>query len=335
MISASIDEAGGDKKSKTNRKGLRNVSFAKRMLNMWKRPKGGGSDNSAQRAKTTPPLKQTAGHGLPLDGYEIAASVLSDVGCRREINEDCGRYVNPADSELTAHKGVLLLVADGVGGNSAGEVASRTAADVISRVYYDHGGDMQSALIEAFREANREIHRAAEISAELRGMGTTCSALALKGGCAVSANVGDSRLYLVRDGEIYLMTEDDSVVGALVKHGLITREQARRHPDKNVIVSALGGAAEVPVTTWGAPLPVRVEDKFVVCSDGLSDLVEDEEIKEMVVAAPPDAACQKLIALAKERGGHDNITVGILGIKPAGVADGRPARETRELELTT
>ena len=334
MNCAPTGEAGADGQSKATGKGLRNVGFAKRMLNMWKRPRGGANGGARQQAGGAPPPKQTAGYGLLLDSYEVAASVWSDVGCQREVNEDCGRYVNPATSELTAHKGVLLLVADGVGGNSAGEVASRTAADVISRVYFDYGGDMQSALIEAFREANREIHRAAELSAELRGMGTTCSALALKGGAAVSANVGDSRLYLVRGGEIYLMTEDDSVVGAMVKHGLITREQAQRHPDKNVIVSALGGATEVSVTTWGAPLPVQVGDKFVICSDGLSDLVEDEEIKETVVAATPDVACQKLIELAKERGGHDNITVGINAIMPegAGAAGAKNLRATRELE---
>lgn len=301
---------------------------------MWKKPKSNNSNSVGERrAKTTPALKQTAGYELGWNGYEIAASVLSDVGCHRNHNEDCGRYVSPADSQVAADKGVLLLVADGVGGNSAGEIASSTAADVISRVYYDHTGDMQSALVEAFREANREIHQAAADSEDLKGMGTTCSALALKGGSAVSANVGDSRLYLVRDGEIYLMTEDDSVVGAMVKHGLITREQAQRHPDKNVIVSALGGAAEVSVTTWDVPLPVRIGDKFVLCSDGLSDLVKDDEIKETVLAAPPDVACQNLIALAKQRGGYDNITVGVLGVKPTEKESRVEVRVTRELEL--
>lgn len=310
------------------------MSLTKRMFSIWKKLKSNLSNGvDAQHVKTAPALKQTAGYGLVWNGYEVAASVLSDIGCEREINEDCGRYINPADSNLTANKGVLLLVADGVGGSSAGEIASRTAADVISRVYYDHVGDMQSSLIEAFREANREIHSAASANADLCGMGTTCSALALNRGSAVSANVGDSRLYLVRDEEIYLMTEDHSIVGSLVKHGIITREEARRHPDKNVIISALGGSPEVSVATWDAPLPIRIGDKFVVCSDGLSDLVEDQEIKETVVSAPPTAACEKLIALAKERGGHDNITVGILEVEPAEITDAKVMRVTRELEF--
>jgi protein phosphatase len=305
------------------------------MFNLWKRSKSDDSNGAkgGRHGKAAPPIKQTAGYGLVWNGYEVAASVVSDVGCQRETNEDCGRYISPTDSDAAINKGVLMLVADGVGGNSAGEVASRTAADVISRVYYEHASDMQSALIEAFREANRAIHQAAATSEELRGMGTTCSALALNNGTAISANVGDSRLYLIRDEEIYLMTEDHSVVGELVKHGLISREEARRHPDKNVIVSALGGATEVSVATWDAPLPIRLGDNFVVCSDGLSDLVEDKEIKETVIAAPPDTACQNLVALAKERGGHDNITVGILGVKPAGMDVGREMRVTRDLEL--
>jgi protein phosphatase len=188
---------------------------------------------------------------------------------------------------------------------------------VISRVYYEYQGDMNSALVEAFREANREICKTASADPHLKGMGTTCSALVVNNGAAISANVGDSRLYLIRNDDIYLMTEDDSVVGAMVKHGLITREDARHHPDKNVIVSALGGAPEVSVSTWDAPLPVRVGDHFLVCSDGLSDLVNEQEIKQAVVSAFPEEACLNLIALAKQRGGHDNITVGILGIFPS------------------
>ena len=293
------------------------------MFGIWKKQRNGGrAANSGGRggeaAQPSRPVRQTAGYALVPDTYEVEAAVLSDVGCRRDTNEDCGRYVGPEDPRATREKGVLLLVADGVGGNSAGEVASRLAADTISRVFYAHEGDAQASLVRAFREANRQIQRAASADRRLRGMGTTCSALAVGGGRAVSANVGDSRLYLVRGGEIYLMTEDDSVVGSMVKHGLITRQQARQHPDKNVIVSALGAAPEVSITTWGAPLPVRVGDHFVVCSDGLYDLVSDAEMREAVASTDePASACRTLVALARERGGHDNITVGVLGVRPA------------------
>jgi protein phosphatase len=163
-------------------------------------------------------------------------------------------------------------------------------------------------------------------------MGTTCTALVLQNGTAISAHVGDSRLYLVRDGSIYLMTEDHSAVMEMVKAGLITLEQARYHPEKNVILRAIGSHSKVEVTTWDEPFPVRAGDRFLLCSDGLYDLVSDEEIKRIVMLSAPQTACENLIALAKERGGHDNITVGIVGLKPEGQADAGSVPETRTAE---
>ena len=313
------------------------MSFSRLIIKWWNKNNGDVKDDSGpSHNKNQRVVKQTASYTLNQNGYQVAAGILSDVGCAREINEDRGRYFNPGDAELIERRGVLLLVADGVGGSFAGEIASQTAVDVIARVYYEHpGDDVESALVQSFQEANREIYAAAEKNPDLTGMGTTCSALVLRGGAAISAHVGDSRLYLVRNGDIYLMTADDSVVGSLVKHGLISREEARRHPDKNVIVSALGGNPEIAVSIWKEPLPVRIGDKFVVCSDGLSDLVEDNEIKDAVLSSAPVEACNKLIALAKERGGYDNITVGILGIQPTELTEPKRERITRELELAT
>jgi len=227
---------------------------------------------------------------------------------------------------------LLILVADGMGGHSSGEVASGMAVDVITRVYYEDKGDPQAALKKAFREANREIHKAAEKDESKSGMGTTCTALVLQDGTAISAHVGDSRLYLVREGAIYLMTEDHSAVMEMVKAGLITLEQARHHPDKNVILRAMGSHADVEVTTWQEPFPVRAGDRFLLCSDGLYDLVEDDEIKQAVESAEPQSACENLISLAKQRGGHDNISVGIVGLLPVGESQTRPVPQTREVE---
>lgn len=264
--------------------------------------------------------------------FDVVASMLSDVGCVRELNEDSSTYVQPDDPALQASKGLLILVADGMGGHSAGEVASRLAVEVITRVYYEDSGDPLSALKKAFQEANREIHKAAEKDESRAGMGTTCTALVLQNGTAISAHVGDSRLYLVREGAIYLMTEDHSAVMEMVKAGLITIEQARHHPEKNVILRAMGSHPEVEVTTWKEPFPVRAGDRFLLCSDGLYDLVEDEEIRLGVEAAEPRSACQSLIALAKERGGHDNISVGIVSLLPVGEAQTKPVPQTREVE---
>ena len=265
--------------------------------------------------------------------FDVVASLLSDVGCVRELNEDSGACIQPDNPELRASKGSLILVADGMGGHSAGEVASRLAVDIITRIYYEDAGDPESALKKAFREANREIHKAAEKDESKTGMGTTCTALVLQNGTAISAHVGDSRLYLVRQQAIYLMTEDHSAVMEMVKAGLITIEQARHHPDKNVILRAMGSHPEVEVSSWNAPLPVRGGDKFVLCSDGLYDLVEDDEIKERVAQRDPHSACETLIGLARERGGYDNITVGVIAVESAKAEGTRRVKETREAEV--
>ena len=298
------------------------------MFNRRNKSKKGAPDNevSLANAETPPPPD------LPYT-YEIAASVVTDVGCQREVNEDCGRFTQPGDSDLLDRKGLLMIVADGMGGHSGGEVASNLAVDCISRTYYDHPGDPASSLLDAFATANRQIFETAQADETLRGMGTTCTALVLQNGSALAAHVGDSRLYLVRDQQIYLMTEDHSAVMEMVKRGLISLEAARRHPDKNVILRALGSQPEVEVSTWEQRFPVREGDAFLLCSDGLYDLVEDAEIKDAVLSTTPLSACENLIALAKQRGGHDNVTVGIVSLRPAGNGQGLGLRETREVEV--
>lgn len=291
---------------------------------MFRRNKNSKKEKGS--VKETVPLAQPG-------KFDVSASILSDVGCVRELNEDSGAYIQPDNPDLRASKGSLILVADGMGGHSAGEVASRLAVDTITRIYYEATDDPQSALKRAFVEANREINKAAEKDESKTGMGTTCTALVLQNGTAISAHVGDSRLYLVRDQAIYLMTEDHSAVMEMVKAGLITMEQARHHPDKNVILRAMGSHPEVEVACWSAPFPVRGGDKFVLCSDGLYDLVGDDEIKEGVAGRDPLSACQTLIGLARERGGHDNITVGVIAVELAKGVATRRVKETREAEV--
>jgi protein phosphatase len=278
-------------------------------------------------------LKKSMGGNGAQVAYEVVVSMQTDVGCVREVNEDCGRYTIPSDPAELAGKGVLAIVADGMGGHSAGEVASQMAVEVISRAYYESSADVQTALKRAIEKANREIHEASVKNASQHGMGTTIVALVLQQDLAYAAHVGDSRLYLVRGGEIYLMTEDHSAVMEMVKRGLLSLSEARHHADKNVILRALGSHPAVEVSIWEEPLPVREGDCFLLCSDGLYDLVEDDEIRAAVVESGPHAACEKLIGLAKERGGHDNITVGILAVNPPG-GGLKSARETRQWETS-
>ncbi|HEX3558339.1 MAG TPA: Stp1/IreP family PP2C-type Ser/Thr phosphatase [Pyrinomonadaceae bacterium] len=264
--------------------------------------------------------------------YEVAACVQTDVGCVREINEDSGRFVRPSDPEVLKEKGVLLVVADGMGGHSAGEVASGMAAELVPRLYFESKGEAQDAFRKAVEEANRRIHAASLEDESKRGMGTTCTALVLLDGQAFAAHVGDSRLYMLRDGKVYLLTEDHSAVMEMVKLGLITMEQARHHEDKNVILRALGTTPEVEVSML-KPFSVRVGDQYLLCSDGLYDLVPDDEIeRELSANHDIHAAGERLITLAKARGGHDNITVGIAAVMPAGAeaAEAVELRATRE-----
>jgi protein phosphatase len=232
-------------------------------------------------------------------------------------------------------RGRLVVVADGMGGHSAGEVASRMAVDLISRMYYESPGDPGSALMTSFIQANREIHQSSTEVQARKGMGTTCTALVLRNGTALTAHVGDSRLYLIRGGQIYLMTEDHSAVMGLVKRGLLTLEEARHHPDKNVILRALGSHRNVDVSTWDEPFPIREGDRFLLCSDGLYDLVEDSEIMGAVLEGDVSTACEGLITLAKERGGYDNITVAVVGVGVEGASPEHDIRQTREVEAVT
>ncbi|HEX8719380.1 MAG TPA: Stp1/IreP family PP2C-type Ser/Thr phosphatase [Pyrinomonadaceae bacterium] len=286
-----------------------------------------------KKRASEPPAKETRVYEAP-PAFEIDASVQTDVGCVREINEDSGRLHRPSDPRQLAEKGLLVVVADGMGGHSAGEVASQMAADISSRVYYEAQAAPGEALRSAVEEANRVIFREAAADSAKHGMGTTCTALALCGGRAYAAHVGDSRLYMLRAGQLYQLSEDHSAVNEMVKMGLITKEQARTHEDKNVILRALGTTPEVEVSTV-EPLDVHEGDQYLLCSDGLYDLVLDDEIAAALnESEDAHAAGERLIRTAKERGGHDNITVGIIRIVPegAGAAGAENMRVTRELE---
>lgn len=293
-----------------------------------------GDGDSGEPVKSTGSLKDESFASVG-EVYEVAAAVHTDRGCVRETNEDNGRHFVPNDPSKLASKGTLTIVADGMGGHASGEVASRMAVEEISDLYYGSGGGAAEALRHAFEEANRRIHAASEGDAELRGMGTTCTALVIRGGEALAAHVGDSRLYMLRDSRLYQLTEDHSAVMEMVRHGIITADEARVHADKNVILRALGTAPEVAVSMWERPMPVRPGDKYLLCSDGLCDLVKDSELEEALASDDINATCEELVALAKQRGGHDNITVGVLRIDDPLSADlPKQPRTTRDIGVT-
>jgi PPM family protein phosphatase len=245
----------------------------------------------------------------------VEASFVSDTGPRRSSNEDSAAVVVPRDAARLASRGTLVLVADGMGGHEGGEVASEMAARLVSENYYaDENADPQTALVNAFQSANRAIFERAKKEPELTGMGTTCTAVAIVDGLAFSAHVGDSRTYLVRGNQLYRMTEDHSAIMEMVKQGLIGMSEAREHEDRNVILRAMGTHKDLEVAVWDTPFALRPEDRLVLCSDGLHDMVTDAEICAIASANDHRQACAELLQLALDRISSDNVTVAVVQV---------------------
>jgi len=232
----------------------------------------------------------------------LRSAARTDVGLRRSANED--RYT------VASHLG-LYLVADGMGGHTAGQVASELAAQSARRALETLEG-AETSLTEKLRfsvaAANREVFSTAQGKSELAGMGTTLVALLAGGERIALAHVGDSRAYLVRGGRIRQLTDDHSLVAELVRRREITAHAAKGHPHRHVLTRALGVRRSVEADF--AELTPASGDIFVLCSDGLTGHVQDEEIAATVTReSDPDTACADLIDLANSRGGEDNTTV--------------------------
>lgn len=245
---------------------------------------------------------------------QISVKEGTDVGKVRDHNEDFVLIPVPGEAEHKA-KGQLFIVADGMGGYQAGEVASEMAARTVAQQYYaDPSEDPSTRLRNAVQAANAEVHRQAQGNTAHIGMGTTIVATALVGRKAYIASVGDSRAYVIHNGKLDQITQDHSFVGEQVRAGILTKEQARSHPQRNVITRALGSQPTVTVDTFSGELTEG--DSLVLCTDGLSGHVPDDAIRETVLQHPPDRAVQKLIQMAKDDGGTDNITVIVLHVEP-------------------
>jgi PPM family protein phosphatase len=250
----------------------------------------------------------------------IEVSSQSDIGCLRQNNEDSFGYWEPEDDAQFARKGRLAVVADGMGGYEGGQEASRLAVETLLAVYRDYAGDdPQAGLIEALQAAHEQIRNYSFAHPELRGMGTTCTAAAIVRNGEKDAlyyvHVGDSRLYLIRDGRITRVTHDHSYVGRLVEAGMISAEEAEHHPQRNILTAALGTNPELTMDTPERAQPLFPEDVLLICTDGLWGLVADAEILGAVKNKSAEQAGRELIALARERGGPDNITVEILRLR--------------------
>ncbi len=258
----------------------------------------------------------------------IEVSSQSDIGCVRTNNEDSFGYWEPEDDRQFLRKGRLAVVADGMGGYEGGQEASRLAVETLVAVYRDFGGDgPQAALVEALQAAHERIRQYSVAHPELQGMGTTCTAAAIVSRAVRGAgrgaeydalyyvHVGDTRLYLIRDGQITKVTRDHSYVGRLVEVGMISPEQAENHPQRSILTAALGANPDLIMDSPEQPQPLLSGDVLLICSDGLWGQVRDAEILATVQNKSAEQAGRELIELARERGGPDNITVQILRLR--------------------
>jgi len=248
---------------------------------------------------------------------KLEFAALSDIGQVRMKNEDALGYYRPDDEKRLAEKGAIFVVADGMGGHQGGEIASKLAVETVVSLYYAlEGPDPTTILGECYAEANGKIFQKATGDAELFGMGTTCTTMVVRGTEAFFAHVGDSRAYVLRNGDLFQLTEDHSLVGEMVRSGILSSEDAQTHPKRNVITRSLGTHQDLAPDFPSTPYTVADGDVFLLCSDGLTSMVPDEDVRRIVGGHGPADACRALVDLANANGGKDNISVQIVKIVP-------------------
>ncbi|MEG1255244.1 Stp1/IreP family PP2C-type Ser/Thr phosphatase [Clostridium sp.] len=227
--------------------------------------------------------------------------IATDVGNRRTFNEDSVGYYEDDDFGI-------YIVADGMGGHNAGEVASKLAKDIIIEYVINHKDEetQEEILNDAILNANRKIYREGLLNEDCNGMGTTITGAFLRGNQLTMVNVGDSRGYVLKGKELIKVTKDHSLVQELLDNGTITKEEAKEHPNKNVITRAVGTNPVVKADYY--TLDIRELSKVLLCSDGLTNEVSEREILK-VLKEDNKEPCLQLINMSKENGGRDNISI--------------------------
>lgn len=239
----------------------------------------------------------------------ITADGKSDIGKVRQSNQDA--FVSDTDLHL-------FVVADGMGGHSGGEIASRKAVEALLAAFReeitisansDQNGSIDSELVRAIEAANNHVFQLALADRKLQGMGTTLVALNIVDSTAVVGSVGDSRVYLWRDRQLRQVTRDHSLVNEYVRMGTLSAEEASTHPLKHIISRAIGVHPTVEVDHF--EIPLQADDLFMLCSDGLTNMLDDHDLSAILTAVgnQPSALCAEFIARANAKGGLDNITV--------------------------
>jgi serine/threonine protein phosphatase PrpC len=252
--------------------------------------------------------------------FRLQVAQRTETGRKRPNNEDNLVSVVPEDQRLLQDKGALFVVADGMGGHDLGEVASElTIQQVKDAYYYDLQNDISTALQHAVKQANIAICQANETrrgqGEDGFGMGATCVAAVLHEQMLYAANVGDSRVYVLHAGQLRQITRDHSIVAQMVERGEITPAQVRTHEKRNQIYRSLGEKPELEVDLFTEP--VEEGDTLILCTDGLWEMMEDDDLRAIVEQYGPDESVQRLIARANEAGGPDNVTAIVVRVSAA------------------
>ncbi|MCO5296089.1 MAG: protein phosphatase 2C domain-containing protein [Fimbriimonadaceae bacterium] len=237
----------------------------------------------------------------------VTVACKTDLGRVRENNEDKFEYFLPEDEAALATRGLVFLVCDGMGGHAAGQIASELAAKTFIDVYLHHpSSDPSVAMAAGVNAANRFVGDVGRTVPSRKGMGTTLSGLVLLQDAAYTVQVGDSRIYRVRGGEGAMLTHDHTWVDEAIRTGMITEAEAETHPYRHVLTRAIGTEGEtVPdIERW----ELREGDRFLLCSDGLTNHVNDAQIAQTLAAYSPSEAVWRLVAAALAGGGSDNCT---------------------------
>ena len=240
-------------------------------------------------------------------------AVKTDVGLVRKANEDAAGF---APSEEVCNNGDLFIVCDGMGGHVGGAIASNSAVQsIIDHFKSGLHDNPYIAINDAIVYANEQIYARAQAEPELKGMGTTCTVLLIRGSETFIGHVGDSRIYIQSKDKLYRITKDHSFVQTLVDQGLISDADAESHPRKNELIKALGIREYVEPEVCSKPIEAATGDTFMMCSDGLCGLVDDQNMERVISSSDTiDNKAEKLISMAKTAGGHDNITVALINI---------------------
>ncbi len=244
----------------------------------------------------------------------VKFAAKTDMGQVRENNEDKFEFYEPEAPGILAARGCFYAVADGIGGAQAGQIASETMLKKLIANYYDSAApDLVNALYDAIVATNDYIFSLAQMIPERNGMGTTLTGVVFIEDRVVVAQVGDSRAYLIRDGAVRQVTLDHSWVEEQVRAGLMTRQAAEMSPFRNVITRSIGAMPNVEPEFFEEQ--ARVGDVWVLCSDGLTGYVADDEIREIAGNHAPSEAARQFLELANARGGRDNITAFVIAVR--------------------